>query len=382
MIYRRLNYNDLVQINELIDLRWNQIRKKRNSQHDQLLKERIKKYISLSEDIDNKTNIEGLCQVVGCFDNNNTLISFLTQKFWKEVPVYYIGNMVVRPNISKLYNVKLMGLANCIDKVVKFAESKNYFKWYWIAEAKGWNKREEEWFKNSQSFRRYHIFIDSMYNVGETGQFKYQNNMIGEFGVNTTVAIKYAVLKPKFLYNSFKNKGYLKDNFLPIQYSNLEEKDITYREINSFEEIYTVTKNESNMLMNKEYYKQNFPDIAKGEYKHFGAFEDEKLIGTSSMIKYFDTEKNKNKIYHLWSWTHSDFRRKGVWLNLMKTKAKYIEQNAWCEDNTTNFVTVSNDDYRYKNIGWLEAYKINKVYKENIISKTIWYSFWKNYKKL
>jgi len=382
MIYRRLNYNDLVQINELIDLRWNQIRKKRNSQHDQLLKERIKKYISLSEDIDNKTNIEGLCQVVGCFDNNNTLISFLTQKFWKEVPVYYIGNMVVRPNISKLYNVKLMGLANCIDKVVKFAESKNYFKWYWITEAKGWNKREEEWFKNSQSFRRYHIFIDSMYNVGETGQFKYQNNMIGEFGVNTTVAIKYAVLKPKFLYNSFKNKGYLKDDFLPIQYSNLEEKDITYREINNFEEIYTVTKNESNMLMNKEYYKQNFPDIAKGEYKHFGAFEDEKLIGTSSMIKYFDTEKNKNKIYHLWSWTHSDFRRKGVWLNLMKTKAKYIEQNAWCEDNTTNFVTVSNDDYRYKNIGWLEAYKINKVYKENIISKTIWYSFWKNYKKL
>jgi hypothetical protein len=97
-----------VQINELIDLRWNQIRKKRNSQHDQLLKERIKKYISLSEDIDNKTNIEGLCQVVGCFDNNNTLISFLTQKFWKEVPVYYIGNMVVRPNISKLYNVKLI----------------------------------------------------------------------------------------------------------------------------------------------------------------------------------------------------------------------------------------------------------------------------------
>jgi hypothetical protein len=158
-----------------------------------------------------------------------------------------------------------------------------------------------------------------MYNVGETVQFKYQNNMIGEFGVNTTVAIKYAVLKPKFLYNSFKNKGYLKDDFLPIQYSNLEEKDITYREINNFEEIYTVTKNESNMLMNKEYYKQNFPDIAKGEYKHFGAFEDEKLIGTSSMIKYFDTEKNKNKIYHLWSWTHSDFRRKGVWLNLMKT---------------------------------------------------------------
>ena len=169
---------------------------------------------------------------------------------------------------------------------------------------------------------------------------------------------------------------------MPIQYSNLEEKDIIYREINNFEEIYNVTKNESNMLMNKEYYKQNFPDIAKGEYRHFGAFEDEKLIGTSSMIKYYDTEKKKNKIYHLWSWTHSDFRRKGVWLNLMKTKAKYIEQNAWCEDNTTNFVTVSNDDYRYKNIGWLEAYKINKVYKENIISKTIWYSFWKNYKKL
>jgi hypothetical protein len=88
---------------------------------------------------------------------------------------------------------------------------------------KGWNKREEEWFKNSSAFRRYHIFIDSMYNKGEIGKYNYQNNMLGEYGSNSSIAIKYAILKPKLLHNIFKEKGYLKDNFIPMQYSNLDE---------------------------------------------------------------------------------------------------------------------------------------------------------------
>jgi hypothetical protein len=382
MITRRLNNNDLQQIDELIDLRWNQILKRRNSQHNIILKNRIREYINLSIEIDTKENVEELRQVVGCFNNDGILISILTQKFWKLYPVYYIGNMVTRPKLSNLYNVDSIGLSECLDNVVKFAEERNYFKWYWITEVRGWNKREKEWFSSSSAFRRYHIFIDSMYHKGETGQFKYQNSMLGEYGANTTVAIKYAILKPKFLHNIFKQKGYLKDDFIPIQYSNLNEEEIIYKEIKDFKEIYEAAKNESNMLIEKEYYEQNFPDIAKGEYKHFGAYMNGKLIGTSSMIKYYDTEKKKTKIYHLWSWTHLDFRRKKIWLNLMKIKAKYIEQNNWCQDNTTNFVTVSNNDNRYKNIGWLEAYKINKIYKKNIMEKTIWYTLWENYKKI
>lgn len=382
MIIRRLNSNDFLQIDELIDERWNQILKRRNSQHNIILKNRIREYINLSNDIDNKSNVEGLCQVFGCFDNNGSLISFLTQKFWKSYPVYYIGNMIVKPKLSNLYNVESMGLAKCLDAVVSFAEEKKCYQWYWVTEIKGWNKREEEWFKNSLSFRRYHIFIDSMYNKGDIAQYKYQNNMLGEYGALSSVAIKYAVLKPKFLHNIFKQNGYLKDDFIPIQYSNLNEEEIIYREIKDFKEIHNVAKNEPNMLIEKEYYEQNFPDIAKGEYKHFGAYSNKKLIGTSSMIKYYDNENKKDKIYHLWSWTHIDFRKKGIWLNLMKTKANYIKLNNWCENNTLNMVAVSSIDERYKNIGWSEAYKIEKVYKEKTISKTIWYTFWKHYKKL
>ena len=47
--------------------------------------------------------------------------------------------------------------------------------------------------------------------------------MLGEYGSNSSIAIKYAILKPKLLHNIFKEKGYLKDNFIPIQYSNLDE---------------------------------------------------------------------------------------------------------------------------------------------------------------
>ena len=42
-------------------------------------------------------------------------------------------------------------------------------------------------------------------------------------GANSTVAIKCAILKPIFLHNIFKKKGYLKNDFVPLQYSNLNE---------------------------------------------------------------------------------------------------------------------------------------------------------------
>jgi len=58
MITRRLNSNDLQQIDELIDVRWNQVLKRRNSQHNIILKNRIREYIDLSIDIDIKENIE------------------------------------------------------------------------------------------------------------------------------------------------------------------------------------------------------------------------------------------------------------------------------------------------------------------------------------
>lgn len=386
MITRRLNYNDLDKIDELIDLRWKQVHKKRNSTHNITLKKRIREYILLSNNIDNNKNIEGLGQVFGCFDDEGSLISFLTQKFWRKMPIHYLGNMTVRPKVSNLYNIESIGLGKCWDDAVKFAESNKFYQWYWITEIKGWNKREEEWFKNSSAFKRYHIFIDSMYHKFEKGQFKYQNMMLGEAAIaNTTVAIKYAILKPKFLHNIFQQKGYLKDDFIPIQYSNLHnehDKQITYKEIKDFNEIVKVTKDESNMLVEKEYYQKNFPDIAEGEHKHFGAYENEKLIGTSSMIKYYDNEDNKKKIYHLWSWTQPNYRRKKIWLNLMKLKANCIKKNNWCEDNTLNIVTVSKEDTRYKNIGWLEAYEIDKTYKEKSLKKTIWYSLWKNYKNI
>ena len=47
--------------------------------------------------------------------------------------------------------------------------------------------------------------------------------MLGEYGANSTVAIKCAILKPIFLHNIFKKKGYLKNDFVPLQYSNLNE---------------------------------------------------------------------------------------------------------------------------------------------------------------
>lgn len=379
MITRRLNYNDLVIIENLINERWSQVKKRRNSTHNSILIDRIKKYLKLSIDIENKIDVGGLCQVLGSFDNNNNLIAFCTQKFWNELPVHYLGNMTTKPGISNLYNVGIMGLGECWEYAVKFAEDRNYFKWYWITEVRGWDKRENEWYNNCSAFRRYHVFIDSMYNKGEKGKYNYQNTMLGEYGANTQVAIKYAILKPFYLHNIHKEKGYLKSEFVPIQYK--EEDRLMYKQVLDFKEIFESTKNELNMLVDKEYYKQYFPDIAKGKHIHFGAYDNNKLIGTSSMIKFFDSKKNRFKVYHLWSWTHPKYRRKKIWTNLMKCKANYINKHNWCEDNNTNVVATSFYDQRYANIGWTFAYDVNKIYKGKHVSKKVWYILWEDMKK-
>ena len=49
MITRRLNLGDFEQIDELITTRWSQVKKRRPSQHDQTLKDRIKNYLQSSE---------------------------------------------------------------------------------------------------------------------------------------------------------------------------------------------------------------------------------------------------------------------------------------------------------------------------------------------
>ena len=62
----------------------------------------------------------------------------------------------------------------------------------------------------------------------------------------------------------------------------------------------------------------------------------------------------------------------------MKHKAKYIKENNWCDDDMLNFVAVSINDKRYKNIGW----KFHKQYKKDLYLKDIWYIYWKDYKNV
>ena len=195
MIIRRLNITDIEQVSDLVNSRWSKVKLKRpESEHNQTLIDRIvKRYGALSIGIEKQNNLSGLGQSLGAFDDNKNLISVVTQYFDSTRPSYYIGNMVVRVGLSNLYNVESMGLAKCIDYCVEFAETKNYFQWYWISETRGWNFREEQWYKNCYAFRRYHVFIDSMYGVGDQPIYQYQKNMVGNNGANAKLSIKMAV---------------------------------------------------------------------------------------------------------------------------------------------------------------------------------------------
>lgn len=380
MIIRRLNINDIEQVSDLVNSRWNKVKLKRpDSEHNQTLIDRIvKRYGALSIGIEKQNNLSGLGQSLGAFDNNKNLISVVTQYFDSTRPSYYIGNMVVRVGLSNLYNVESMGLAKCIDYCVEFAETKNYFQWYWISETRGWNFREEQWYKNCYAFRRYHVFIDSMYGVGDQPIYQYQKNMVGNNGANAKLSIKMAVLKPELLHIHYKNKGLLKEDFVPLQYKELkdEEKYVGKRikiEETTLENLmqYETLLKDDDVMLNPEQYLNN---VKNGEHKYFCAYINKKLVGTIAMVKYISDETNELTIYHRCSWTHKDFRKQGIWNSLWTYKLNYINNNKWSGDNMTHIVAVTPGDKRYELIGWklLKTIPPLKFHKEQHIFAQRW----------
>lgn len=226
MNVRPLTKNDVDAVIDLVNSRWDQIYKRRDSNHSNTLIRRLADtYVDMSQKLKTANHPGLLGQSLGAFDEDGKLLSAITQYFWKVEPVHYLSNMVVRPGVSTLYSVDAMGLAGCLDYAVQYAESKEYFKWFWTSETRGWNHREEQWFNNSSAFRRYHVFIDSMYKKGEQGMYPYQKTIVGKEGAGANMAIKMAVLKPELLHKYYQDKGMLKEEFAPLQYRPLQDQD-------------------------------------------------------------------------------------------------------------------------------------------------------------
>lgn len=227
MNVRPLTLQDLDAVIDLVNSRWQHVNKRRDSTHDQVLIRRLAvDFPRFAMKLKSADHPGKLGQSFGAFDDNGQLVSAISQYFWDAEPYHYLSNMVVRPGVSNLYNVSAMGgLSKCVDMAVDFAETKEYFRWYWTSETRGWNHREEQWFNNSSAFRRYHVFIDSMYDKGDQGKFLYQKHIVGKAGAGARMAIKLAVLKPELIHKYYQDQGYLNEDFNPLQYRPLSEED-------------------------------------------------------------------------------------------------------------------------------------------------------------
>jgi predicted GNAT family acetyltransferase len=351
---RKLLPSDLDSVRELVEARWATIRRRRDSDHDHELYSRISKFVTATA-----SQVEGSGQAFGAYDHNGVLISIITQRFWKSMPIHYISNMTVRPGISNLYDVAAMGLSACIDKAVEFAEQNEFFSWYWTTEVRGWDHRESQWYDNSSSFRRYHIFIDSVYKKGQQPRFEYQKLMLGEHGATANMAIKFAVLKPEILHNYYKKTGVIKADFEPRQYQAIPEHELRVPlsaydiQIEQCDLEFAMSLRdqltEGNILIDPHEYPEY---IAQGQHVYFKAMINNEFAGISAMTKHASEDGTKIRVYHRMAYVDPKFRQQGVWLALMKHKIKYINANQWCDDSTWHSVSVAESDFRYKNHGW------------------------------
>lgn len=387
---RKLTPTDLDQIEDLVSSRWEHVRKRRQSEHDKTLINRLFEY---SKNNTHELPHLGCTYSYGAFDETGKLISAITQKFIKELPSCYISNMVVRPSVSNLYDVGSMGLAACVDEAVHFAESAEYFKWYWTTELRGWNHREEQWYNNCSAFRRYHVFIEKIFKRGEKTDFSFLSTMLGENGATADMAIKLAVLKPEFLHRYYQHKGILTEDFVSLQYRKLDQKDLY---VNNWSWIKPINVTETTLEFFSQYKDQLDegkilldmslypPHIALGEHRYFKAEIDGELAGLSAMTRYLDEDGKKNRIYHRAAYVFPKYRKQGVWRSLMKHKIKYMLEHNWPTD-AIHTVSVSYNDRRYVRDNWTlykDTYQdFNDTGEVINFPRRIWISRWDNIKK-
>lgn len=390
---RKLLPSDSKKITDLVQSRWNTVRKRRDSDHDEKL---ITRLLSATRNSDHELARPGEIYVYGAFDEDDQLISAITQRFWKSQDMHYISNMVVRPNTSTLYNVSEMGLASCLDQAVHFAEKIQFFRWIWTTETRGWNHREEQWYNTCAAYRRYHVFIEDIIPKGQLPKFDWQIDIIGEEGAGATTAIKSASLKPEFRHRYFQSKNLIKGDFIDLQYKPLESKDLYINDVIwSNDLVITETNldffkvNSSRLLEGQIIVDPDeYPDhIRHGEHRYFLAMKDNKLAGLSAMTLHKSEDGLSYRIYHRAAYVVPDFRRQGIWRAMMKYKIKYMLDHGWNKTFPIHTVSVSDKDSRYRRDSWT-LYKSGVVQEYtnpdgsvNVINRLIYISNWSNIKK-
>lgn len=119
--------------------------------------------------------------------------------------------------------------------------------------------------------------------------------------------------------------------------------------------------------------------ISEGEHRYFAAFIDGEVAGFSAMAKY--KHEGTVRIYHRLSYTFPKFRKRGVWISIMRHKAKYIEENNWCDTDTINAVSVGESDLRYEKIGWKRYDRRIQKVGDLEIPRITYYTRWENFKE-
>lgn len=390
---RKLLPGDSEKIIDLVETRWSTVRKRRDSDHNEKL---IVRFLAAAENSGHEFGQLGEIYAYGAFNDDDQLVSAVTQRFWSSHDMHYISNMVVRPNTSMLYNVAEMGLASCIDQAIHFAEKIQFFRWIWITETRGWHHREEQWYNNCAAYRRYHVYIEDIIPKGQLPKFDWQIDMIGHDGAGATTAIKSASLKPEFRHRYFQSKKLIKGDFIDLQYRPLESKDLYINDITwSGDLVITETnlefyKEHSAMLLAEHLIVDpiSYPDhIRHGEHRYFRAMKDNKLAGMSAMVLHKTEDGSAYRIYHRGSYTVPEFRRQGVWNALMRHKIKYMLDNGWNKTFPIHSVSASDTDTRYSGDGWtvyksgLRQEHTNPDGSVTVINRLIYVTNWSNIKK-
>jgi hypothetical protein len=137
-----------------------------------------------------------------------------------------------------------------------------------------------------------------------------------------------------------------------------------------------------NVLLDPSFYR-NGVENKESISKYFLASINGESAGTSTLVKYLNSNDQTWKIYHRASYTFPKFRKQGVWTSLMSYKVNYCySHNLNDNDKTSHHVSCDISDQRYRQSGWhLHGAKESEIKGKKMFQAT-WFLDWAELKKL
>ena len=163
-------------------------------------------------------------RVYGGFSDDGELTSACAIHLWEKMKLYTMLYMLIHPKFSNMRFTKSFEVSNlrqALGAAVSYAESKEYWQFFYATHLRNYKTRKDTWFKSEDMLvGRYDWTIDTIIPANTLPTCPLHAALIYNQPRGIDLVVKTARLKQELIFNKFHNKGLLPFSYEEMYHEN------------------------------------------------------------------------------------------------------------------------------------------------------------------